>query len=183
MSKASRIVVLCEDKAHEVFACRFLKKGWGIRNRDITIPPYPAGKGSGRKHVEDRIAMEVRALRARKASTVLVVVQDADQDSVSQVHSFLDSKIEPPRSSSEQIAFIVPKWHIETWIAYLDGKVVDECESQTYRNYYSAICVTKQAHAYVDKLAGSCTESKPLHSPPDSLSIACKEFERIRNAL
>jgi len=170
MSKASRIVVLCEDKAHEVFACRFLKKGWGIRNRDITIPPYPAGKGSGKKHVADRIALEVRALRARQASTVLVVVQDADQGSVSQVHSFLDSKIEPPRSSSEQIAFIVPKWHIETWIS-----------EKTKDN--GAICESKQAHVYIDKLADSCKESKPLHSPPDSLSIACKEFERLRNAL
>jgi hypothetical protein len=183
MSKASRIVVLCEDKAHEVFACRFLKKGWGIRNRDITIPPYPAGKGSGKKHVADRIALEVRALRARQASTVLVVGQDADQGSVSQVHSFLDSKIEPPRSSSEQIAFIVPKWHIETWIAYLDGKMVDESESEAYKKDNGAICESKQAHVYIDKLADSCKESKPLHSPPDSLSIACKEFERLRNAL
>jgi len=49
MSKASQIIVLCEDKAHEVFVKRFLKKGWGVKPRAIRKPPYSSGKGSGKK--------------------------------------------------------------------------------------------------------------------------------------
>jgi len=33
MSKASQIVILCEDRAHELFAKRFLTKEWGVKHR------------------------------------------------------------------------------------------------------------------------------------------------------
>ena len=68
MSKASQIIVLCEDKAHEVFVKRFLKR-WGVKPRAIRVPPYPDGKGSGKKHVEDKISLEANALRRRHASS------------------------------------------------------------------------------------------------------------------
>lgn len=183
MSKASKIVILCEDKAHDIFVRRFLKTGWGVKDRDIRTETRQKGKGSGKQYVEDKTGQEANALRTRHASTVLVVVRDADEDSVAEVHSILNSKIEPPRQNSDQIAYIVPKWHIETWIAYLAGEAVSESDGKTYKNKYSTISECKRAHEYVDQLADHCRNNRDFESPPDSLKRACEEFKRIRGAL
>ena len=183
MSKASKIVVLCEDRAHEIFVTRFLKKGWNVKPRSIRVLPYPGAKGSGKKHVENSLAGEVEAFRGRHASTILLVVRDADEQSVNQARLLLDAKFQPPRAENEQIAFIIPKWHIETWIAWLGGKDVDEGEKGTYKNAYGRISVSKEAHPLIDQLAVDCKENRELESPPDSLVAACEEFKRIRDAL
>ncbi|MBM9536675.1 hypothetical protein [Desulfobulbus alkaliphilus] len=183
MSKASQIIVLCEDKAHELFVRRFLKKGWGVKPRAIRVPPYPNGKGSGKKHVEDNISLEAEALRRQQASTILLVIQDADEISVGQVKTNLDAKLQNPRDDKEPIAYIIPKWHIQTWIAYLDGEKVDESDKDAYARKYRAISESKEAHPFIDKLADDCRGNRELESPPDSLVTACEEFERIRSAL
>ncbi len=183
MSKASEIVILCEDKAHDVFVRRFLKKGWGVKERAIRVVPYPCGKGSGKKHVEDKIGQETEAFRSRYASTVLVVVRDADEDSVKNVQIILSNKIVPPRQKSEQIAYIIPKWHIQTWIAYLAGEVVDESDGETYKKKNGTVSETKEGHEYVDRLADHCRNNRDFESPPDSLKLACEEFKRIRGVL
>ncbi len=183
MSKASEIIVLCEDKAHEVFVKRFLKKGWSIKPRAIRVLPYPNGKGSGKNYVVDNISLEAEALRRRHASTILLVIQDADELSVDQVKSNFDAKLLPPRNNNEPIAYIIPKWHIQTWIAYLDGENVDEEDKRTYKNMYGKISELKDAHPFIDKLADKCRENIQLESPPDSLVATCEEFNRIRSAL
>lgn len=183
MSKASLIIVLCEDKAHEVFAKRFLKR-WGVKPRAIRVRRYPAeGKGSGKKHVEDHISVEVDLLRSRQASTILLLIQDADELSVDQVKANLDAKLPSPRDDNEPIAYIIPKWHIQTWMAYLDGKSVDETDKDAFKNTYGKISESKEAHPFIDSLAKNCRETPQLESPPDSLVAACEEFERVRNAL
>ncbi len=101
MGKASQIIVLCEDKAHEVFVKRFLKKGCGVKPRAIRVPPYPSEKGSGKNHVVDNISLEAEALRRRHALTILMVIQDADELSVDQVKSNLDAKLLHPRNNAE----------------------------------------------------------------------------------
>lgn len=183
MSKASQIVILCEDKAHEVFVKRFLKKGWGVKPRAIRVRPYPNDKGSGKKHVEDNISAETRALRTRHASTILLVIQDADEHSVKQARGNLNDKIEPARTDRERIAYIIPKWHIQTWIAYLAGEKVDKSDKKTYGRRYRTVSGTRQAHPFIDRLAEDCRKNRELPSPPDSLVAACEEFERIRAAL
>lgn len=181
MNKASQIIILCEDKAHEVFAKRFLKKGWRVKPRSIRVLPYPNGKGSGKKHVVDNISLETELLRQRQASTILLVIQDADELSVQQAKSNLDTQLLLPRGNDEPVVYIIPKWHIQTWIAYLDGKDVDE--ETKYNNQYGKISETKEGHPLIDKLADICKENKLLESPPASLSAACVEFNRIRNVL
>lgn len=183
MSKASQIIILCEDKAHEVFLTRLLKKGWGVKPRAIRVPPYPNGKGSGKKHVEDNVSLETEALRRRHPSTILLVIKDADELSVDQARSNLEAKLLHPRDSTEPIAYIIPKWHIETWIAYLHGENVDEADEDTYKKKYGKISVRKDAHPFIDKLADICRQKTQLESPPNSLVAACEEFSRIRRAL
>lgn len=182
-NKASLIVVLCEDPASDVCICRFLKKGWKLNNRDISVRPYPRDKGSAKQFVLDNLAREVTECRGRSASTILIVMMDADQWSVAKARQELASRIEPPRTDNEQIAFIIPKWHIETWVAYLDGQTVLETEKRTYKNRYSKMAETKKAHALIDALAGDCRQNAALTNPPPSLVVACEEFERIRGAL
>lgn len=183
MSKASQIIILCEDKAHEVFAKRFLKRGWGVKPRAIRVPPYPGKKGSGKNHVLDKISLEAEALRRRHASTILLVIQDADELSVDQVRSNLDAKLLHPRDNAESIAYIIPKWHIETWIAYLHGENVNEGDKETYKKKYGKISVLKDVHPFINGLADFCRENIQLESPPNSLVAACEEFHRIRSAL
>lgn len=183
MSKASQIIVLCEDKAHEVFVKRFLKKGWGVKPRAIRVPPYPNGQGSGKRYVTNNISLEVEALRKRHASTILLVIQDADELTVEQVKSNLEAKILPHRDDNEPIAYIIPKWHIQTWIAYLNGEDVDEENKSTYKINYGRISELKDSHPLIDKLANNCKANKQLQSPPASLVTACEEFSRIRNIL
>lgn len=182
MSKASQIIILCEDKAHEVFVRHFLKR-WAVKPRAIRVPPYPSGKGSGKKHVEDGISIEVEALRRRHASTILLVIQDADQLSVDQIKANLDSKLLPPRGDHEPISYIIPKWHIQTWIAYLDGKNVSEADKNTYKNMYGKLSESKDVHPFIDRLADHCRQNAQLETPPDSLVAACEEFNRIRSLL
>jgi len=183
MSKASQIIILCEDKAHEVFVKRFLKKGWSVKPRAIRVRPYPGGKGSGKKHVTDKVCQEVEALRKRHASTVLLVVQDADELSIEQVKANLDAKLSSSRMSYEHIAYIIPKWHIQTWIAYLDEVNIDEKDKVTYKKKYGKISEQKNSHPFIDSLAANCKEDRLLLNPPDSLVAACEEFNRIRNVL
>lgn len=182
MSKASQIIILCEDKAHEVFVKHFLKK-WGVKPRAIRVPSYPNGKGSGKKHVEDNISPEAETLRRRHALTILLAIQDADELSVDQIKSNLDAKLLSPRDVNELIAYIIPKWHIQTWIAYLDGKNVNEADKDTYKNMYGKLSESKDAHPLIDKLADNCRKNIQLESPPDSLVAACHEFDRIRSSL
>ena len=92
MSKASQIVVLCEDKAHEVFITRLLKTGWRTKPRMIRVCDYPSQRGSGKKYVLDNVENEVKAYRSRQASTILIIVIDADEESVSNVQQSLDKK-------------------------------------------------------------------------------------------
>jgi hypothetical protein len=183
MSKASQIIILCEDRAHEMFVKRFLKKGWDVKPRAMRVRPYPAGKGSGKKYVMDNISLEVNALRGRHPSTILLVIQDADEFSVEQVKASLDDKLQSPRDKNEQIVYIIPKWHIETWIAYLAGEDVDETDKKTYKSKYLEISERKDAHSFIDKLAGNCRKNIQLELPPDSLVAACGEVGRIRNVL
>ncbi len=185
MSKASQITVLCEDRPHDVFAKRFLKKGWGISGRHIRVIPYPEGRGSGKKHVQAKLADEVRAFRSRdrRASTILLVFRDADEDSVQKAKAVLDGKLESGRKANERIVYINPKWHIETWIAYLDGVSVDEEEKRKYKDKYEKMAESSACHPLIDALASKCRKKELLDSPRPSLTDACEEFERVRDAL
>jgi hypothetical protein len=185
MSKASQIIVLCEDKAQDIFVRRFLKKGWNVPRRSIRVVDYPGEKGSGKKHVEDRLPDEVSAFRSRAshASTVLLVVRDADEDSVQEVETRLDGLLDSTRRVNEKIVYLIPKWHIETWLAHLDGVRVNENEKDEYKKSHGEKAKTKECHPLIDSLAFDCKEKRPLASPPSSLVDACEEFERIRSVL
>lgn len=184
MNKASQIIILCEDKLQDVVVHRFLTKGWGVKPRIIRRVPYPSGSGSGEAHVRKRYPDELKAFRSRPASTVLIAVIDADTKSVSQHHRELDTACSniPSRQEGEAIVHIIPKHHIETWLAYLDGVEVDE--AQNYKQSHGFKGRESECHRLVDELAGRCKNNVPLSGFPPSLVGACKEFKaRLSNSL
>jgi len=189
MSKASEIIVLCEDKLQKVFVLRFLKKGWKKGKYDVTVVPYPQGGsgGAGEKHVRDNYPRQLTACRARHAGTILIVVMDADAGTVDEHHRELEracSCVQPPvgvRQASEPVVHVIPKRHIETWLAYLGNDDVDE--DRSYRSDCGFRGCEADCHSLVDRLAMACKNREQLADMPDSLGRACIEFERIRGLL
>ena len=129
--------------------------------------------------------MELKGLRQRSASTILIAVIDADKESVAKHHEELSQACRQtdngpvPRTADEPIVHIIPRRNIETWLAYLDGNVVDETVEYK-KSKYQYKGRESDCHSLVDRLAKRCKERTPLKDPPDSLSKACVEFERIR---
>jgi len=182
------IIVLCEDKLQEVVVCRFLKKGWGITNRQIRIVQQPQGKGSGEKHVRNNYPAELNAYRTRKnkAKTVLIAVIDADKGTVAEHNTELEKACHlkgiMPRHKDDAVMHLVPRRHIETWLAYLDGKSVNESDSYkpSYEFKHRESDCSELVYGFVHK----CKNNIRIQNPPQSLNSACKEFsERVRTAL
>jgi hypothetical protein len=129
VSKPSQVIVLVEDDRQEMLVYRYLKKR-GLRTR---IESSPSGKGSAESWVRKSFAKEVTAYRIRqaKASTALIVVIDADthtvQDRLNQLdQALMDAGKQRIDAGTEQIARLVPKRNVETWILCLNEQEVDE---------------------------------------------------------
>lgn len=189
MSRASEIIVLCEDRLQEVFVRRFLKRGWGIKEPPLRVitPPRSGSAGAGEKYVRDNYASQLKACRTRHARTILIVGIDADRRTVSAHHRELDDacrQAQPEvtaRQANEAVVHVIPKWHIETWLAYLNGERVSE--DQQYKSSYAFKGCEAKCHPLIDKLAAACKNGERLADPPDSLVQACGEFDRIRGLL
>ncbi len=99
----------------------------------MRIECSPAGTGSGEQWVRERFATEVKAYRTRsaRAETALIAIIDADRLTVNERLAQLDlildeSEASPIRSDAEQIARLVPKRNVQTWILCLNDVSVDE---------------------------------------------------------
>ncbi len=183
----SQYILLCEDKQQEVFVRRFLKKGWGITDRAIRVLPYPAGHGAGEQFVRENYPDNLKAFRTRHASTTFIAVIDADTKSVLNRSNDFDQVAETnciaKRSSAESVLHIIPKRNIETWLAYLSSlQPIDEG-----KNYKSECNFTNHESLcwpLVDRLIDACKNNQELPNCPESLGIACREFnDRLRNLL
>jgi hypothetical protein len=132
VSKPSQVIVLVEDNRHQQFVLRYLRR-CGLEQHTMRFVSYPDGAGSGEHWVRERFAVEVEACRRRRttAETALIVLIDADNLPVQERLAQLDSKLDEAqadrvRPDAEQIARLVPKRNIETWILCLNAVLVDE---------------------------------------------------------
>lgn len=129
MSKASQVIVLAEDRMTQDFVRGYLHK-LSYSNHDIRFLDVSAGKrGAGEQWVRDRYVKTVAAYRhrAKKASTIAVIVVDADTKTAKQRLSQLAKALHPNTvKPAEKIAHLVPKHSIETWILCLHGSQVNE---------------------------------------------------------
>lgn len=132
MSKSSRlyVIVVLEDARHEMLARRYLKKR-GMGEREMRIKRSPSGEGNAEGWVRKTFAEEVNVYRSRHAKTALIVVIDADTHTVQERWRQLDQALEDGGKQridvgTEQIARLVPKRNIETWILCLNEQSTDE---------------------------------------------------------
>jgi hypothetical protein len=75
-----QVVVLCEDRQHEVFARRFLKRASrSFRVQRVEISPK--GRGAGEQFVRERFTKELVEYRRRKhkIELALIAIIDADE--------------------------------------------------------------------------------------------------------
>ena len=171
-------VILCEDRQQECFVRRFLLER-GVNRRSIRVQQSPRSKGSADQWVRESFPIELRAYRSKcnYLPNCLLVVVDADVQTVQEKVKRLETECRnqgvPFRGSDERVAFIVPKRNIETWLAYLRGERCDE--SATYPRLENE----SDCQPGVERLAEMCRQGMLEESPPESLRLACGEFQRL----
>ena len=129
MTKPSLVVLLVEDSRHEQFIFRHLRS-LDLQRREVRVEKSPSGAGSAEQWVRERFPIEVQAYRARHAQTKLVVLIDADTHAVHhrlrQLEQALREAGVPQIRDTEEIARLIPKRNVETWILCLNDVPVDE---------------------------------------------------------
>lgn len=137
-----RILLLVEDGALECFVRRVLNV-FDIQTRDIRVARSPKGRGSAKDWVTRNYADEVRSHRSKaryQENIAIVVGVDADEKTVEEQARKLDTALEDAglekRQAADKFCLIIPKWNIETWLAYLSGNGVDESR-RDYKNHPS----------------------------------------------
>ncbi len=174
------IVLLCEDSQHESFARRFLNSmGWNTRQMRVEKSPF--ARGSAEQWVRRRFPKEIQACRSRraKASTMLVAMIDGDVKKPDERFRELAAECKqqniPFRDNQESVAIAVPCRSIETWIRYLDGKLVNEDE------VYPKLEQASKCRDAVLRLTDLCRADGLAHDAPSALKMACDEYnQRIR---
>lgn len=174
------VIVLCEDRQQEVFIRQWLMSH-GFQRRAITVRDIPVGRGSGEAHVRHEYPNEVKALRQvnsySEVGRALVTIIDADKFTVKERHDELERKLRDaqlaPRQPNEQIAILVPKRNIETWIHHLRGVAVDE------ENAYPKLTEPSDCKPDVRQFVKQTTTGNLQTSALPSLQMALAEMERI----
>jgi hypothetical protein len=140
MTDRFSIYILAEDKRHQSFLRRFLKRA-GIGEREMIFAPISDGRGSGKQRVINQFADQVRLCRRRnsRALTSLIAMMDADEFSVDQCLNQLNERLSESGqnrvdSRVDRIAREIPKWNIETWILFLVSSEGDRSEITEAKN-------------------------------------------------
>ena len=185
MSKSSRVyvIVVLEDDRHKMLVSRYLKKR-GMGDREMRIERSPSGEGNAEGWVRKTFVNEVSNYRRRraKAKTALIVVIDADNHAVQDRWRQLDGALEDGGKQRvdvehEQIARLVPKRNVETWILCLNVHVVDE-ETDYKRT-------GEDSDNLIPRAAETLSEwTRRIAEPPshciDSLRSGVRELNRLR---
>jgi hypothetical protein len=130
MSKPSQVILLVEDRRHQQFIRKYLRR-LGLEAHAMRFEIAPSGVGSAESWVRERFPLEVTAYRRRQPQTRLIVLIDADAHTVQQRIRQLDQSLREADvaaidQGTEHIARLVPKRNIETWILCLNQEAVDE---------------------------------------------------------
>jgi len=173
MSRNVQVVVLCEDRQHEAFARRFLTRaGQYVRVQRVEVSPK--GRGSAEQFVRERFAEELSYYRQRKhrVEQALIVIIDADgRDVAARIGQVESDCVEAGvewRRDDERVAIFVPAQNIETWLAYLEGRTVNETYPRLERE--------RHCQRHVDGLYDMCQRGVLREPSPPSLKAACAEY-------
>ena len=132
MSKSNRVyvIVVLEDARQQMLARRYLKKR-GVGEREMRIERSPSGEGNAEGWVRKTFVKEVSVYRGRQAKTALIVLIDADNHTVQDRWRQLDQALleggkQGIEFDREQIARLIPKRNVGTWILCLNEQPVNE---------------------------------------------------------
>jgi len=181
MSKPSRVFVLLEDEHHEMLIRRYLFK-CGLNGHAMRIHRSPSGAGSAESWVRERFVQETNEYRNRqaRAETALIVMIDADTHTVEERLKQLDQALTDSGTqtvvATEQIARLVPKRNVETWILCLKGQTVNEKDDfKGTRDDWNELIPTASEMLY--------QWTRPQAEPPDqcvdSLRTGVRELKRL----
>ena len=128
--KPSQLILLLEDRCHRQFIWGHLRK-LGFGAHAMRVVESPSGAGSAEQWVRERFPIEVEAYRIRQAQTKLIVLIDADMLTVQQRSAQLDRALrdagaQPIPNDTKDIARLIPKRNIETWVLCLNDEPVNE---------------------------------------------------------
>jgi hypothetical protein len=144
MPRPSRVIVLVEDSRHQQLVRRYLRRiGLDGRVLRFELPR----SGSGEQWVRGQFPVELAAYRWRntRAATTLIIVIDADVSSVAErlaqlEHAREEAGVGPIRADVEQVARLVPRRNIETWILCLnDIEVQEDVDYKRTRNDWAEL--------------------------------------------
>ena len=93
----------------------------------MRVVKSPSGGGSAEQWVRERFAVEVAACRGRQAETRLIVLVDGDtrtvQERIAELDQALrDAGVDLIPADTREVARLVPRRNIETWILCLTGE-------------------------------------------------------------
>jgi len=181
VSRKVRIVLLCEDRQHETFVKRFLRRdGWNLR--DFRVVLSPQGRGSAEQFVRERFPHELQAVRTKRGERVwLIVMIDGDDKGANARRESLNAACEAQGitapSETDNALICVPTWSIETWFAFLDGREVDESVSDHPR-----LDRVRDCAVHAERLAEICRDKLPGPTLPPSLEDSCTQYTRLFNS-
>ena len=173
-----QIVLLCEDTQTESFVRNFLKHR-NFKGRDIDTCPLPDGSGAGEQWVREQYPEELKLIRRRK-NAYLIVVIDADTGTIDDRHRELEiacrEKDISPRDHSKDanVLYIIPRRNIETWLAYLENKSVDESK------VYPKLKRESDCKEHTRRLHDMCGARRLREPAPPSLREACNEYRKLQ---
>ena len=79
-----------------------------------------------------------------------------------------------PLTAGDNVLVCVPTWNIETWLAYLRGKTVDEAHKG-----YPRLPKPRQCTPMVNKLVKMCRADELRLPAPASLEDACRSYRSV----
>jgi hypothetical protein len=178
--KPSQVILLLEDSRHKQFIYRYLRR-LGFEGHEMRIEKSPSGEGSAEQWVRERFAVEVDACRSRQAETRLIVLIDADTRTVQERIAELDTALREAGAplipvDTNQIARLVPKRNIETWILCLSGEQVDEdADYKRTRDNWTELVRTGVGTLY----AWTRPRATVPSSCVESLQIGIRELQKL----
>ena len=180
-SRASEIILLCEDQAQERLTRSYLKR-CNVGDLEHVLSRRVGG---GYTRVLDLFPIELRACRQRhktKAKTLLIVLVDADNEAVENRRCQL---LERAKSAgleqfgdNEPAVLLIPKRHIETWICALLGKTVTEQQDCKSSKKPDKEEFRQAAQTLFDWSRPNATPGPTLQSVP-SLQTSLPDWRRI----
>ncbi len=176
------MTILCEDIAHHRFIREYLICQ-GVDKRDILDFGNVKSRNNGSvfRHYPE-LVREYRKKRNYQ-NIALVVMLDADGESVEYRMKAFEMKLDPEKSrlnqktreDNERVAIFIPARNIETWMHYALADM-DCNEDEDYKKYRTADDAGKAAKMFAKEI---CVDRLPQNALY-SLHHACGELERLK---